>query len=82
MVIPVAERKVRMEIIDNVLSGTEFKELRVGATFKCDEYYYMKTMGIETEDSRYNSVCLNDGEFEFFAEVDKVIPFNCELTVV
>lgn len=71
-----------MEIIDNVLTGTEFKDIGIGAMFKCEDYYYMKTQLIETDDSAYNSLCLNDGEYEFFAAVDKVLPFNCELIVL
>lgn len=71
-----------MEIIDNVLSGVEFKDIGIGATFKCANNYYIKTQKIETGDSVFNSVCLDDGEYEFFAAVDKVYPFNCELIVL
>ena len=71
-----------MKIIDNTRREFEFNELGVGATFRCDGNYYIKTMEIETNDSRYNAVCLDDGEYEFFAQDYDVIPFNCELIVL
>ena len=71
-----------MKIIDNSRCEFEFNELEVGATFKSDGNYYIKTMEVETFDSRYNAVCLDDGEYEFFAQDYEVIPFNCELIVL
>ena len=71
-----------MEIVDHVLTGAEFKELGVGATFKYGEEYYIKTHNVETNDSVYNAVALANGTHEFFAYDDSVIPFNCELIVL
>ena len=71
-----------MKIIDNARKEFEFNELVIGTTFKCDGNYYIKTMEIETPDSRYNAVCLDDGEYEFFTQDYDVLPFNCELIVL
>ena len=71
-----------MKIIDNVLRKFAFAELGIGATFKCDGDYYIKTMEVRTNDSIYNAVCLNDGEYEFFMSDYEVSPFNCELIVL
>lgn len=71
-----------MKIIDNGRGEFEFNALGVGTTFKCDGNYYIKTREIETPDGRYNAVCLDDGEYGFFAQDYNVIPFNCELIVL
>lgn len=82
----VAERLMKgdtkMKVIDNTSVGVEFKELKVGATFKRDGDYYIKTMEISTHDSVYNAVCFQDGEYEYFSQSCRVIPFKCELIVL
>ena len=69
-----------MKITDN--SEVHFKDIDIGAVFKCNDIYFMKTHKMETNDSEYNSVCLNDGEYEFFAQLDRVTLINCELVVL
>jgi hypothetical protein len=72
----------KMKVIDNTSVGVEFKELKVGATFKRDGDYYIKTMEISTHDSVYNALCFQDGEYEYFSQSCRVIPFKCELIVL
>lgn len=70
-----------MKIIDK-FKKIEFAKLDVGATFKYESAYYIKTHRVKTNDSEYNAVDLYGGEHEYFSHEDEVIPFNCELIVL
>lgn len=71
-----------MKIIDNALREVMFKELEVGATFKYDEYYYIKTENVWDKTYHYNAVNFKDGNHTLFTEMVPVIPFNCELIIL
>ena len=71
-----------IKVIDNALRGTTFGNLEIGATFKYENDYYMKTSWVMAPMDSYNTVDLSNGELCSFDDVDVVIPFNCELIVL
>lgn len=73
-----------VKVTDNVLNGMKFKDLGVGATFKCgDAYFIVVGWGKGTCDPHEdNAVNLSNGCFESFDDDTIVIPFNCELIVL
>lgn len=72
-----------MKIIDNVLKKTNFDSLGIGATFKYNDDYYLKTVTITVGvGTAYNAVLLDSGKMFHFGPDTMVIPFNCELILL
>ena len=76
-----------MKIIDNVFRGSKFKELKIGATFKMGDEYYIKTDDVTDE---YGNICnaveiggnVRDGLHVFVEENRMIYPFISELKVL
>ena len=71
-----------LKVIDNVFNGMKFKELGVGATFKLNNEYFIKTETVEVEGETYNIVGFADGLLDHVRDNEIVYPFNCELIVL
>ena len=73
-----------MKIIDNTKIVFTFDALRVGATFKFEDTYYMKIERVELIPAygEYNAVILTTGALSLFDSDEEVIPFDSELIVL
>ena len=76
-----------MKIIDNVFNGSKFNDLRIGATFKMGDEYYIKTdIVLDEYGKEGNAVVLNgstrDGLHVFVKADETVYPFMSELIVL
>lgn len=71
-----------MKISDKRMKCTEFEDLKVGQIFLYNKEFYMKTTDSYCENNNYdNSVCLSNGELNFFEDNQQVLPVSAELII-
>lgn len=71
----------RPTIIHTNKAGTKFSNLKVGETFVCGKYLFMKIKDINEDGWCYNAIVLSNGSLTCFSDVD-VTPIDVEIREV